>query len=189
LRAYLAGISFTDAQVGKVVDALDRLKLADNTIIIFFGDHGYHLGERGWWNKSTVFELSARAPMIVYDPQMKAKGKVTKRLVEFVDIYPTLVELAGLKAAQKLEGRSFVPLLNNPQLKWKEAAYTQVQRGKIAGYSVRTERWRYTEWDEGRQGAELYDYQTDPSEYINLADDPKRQAVVRELKALLRKKS
>jgi uncharacterized sulfatase len=109
--------------------------------------------------------------------------------VEFVDIYPTLVELAGLKAAQKLEGRSFVPLLNNPQLKWKEAAYTQVQRGKIAGYSVRTERWRYTEWDEGRQGVELYDHQTDPNEYINLADDPKRRAVVQQLKALLRKKS
>lgn len=189
LRAYLAGVSFTDAQVGKVIDALDRLKLADDTIIIFFGDHGYHLGERGWWNKSTVFELSARAPMIVYDPQMKAKGKVTNRLVEFVDIYPTLVELAGLKALQKLEGRSFVPLLNNPQLKWKEAAYTQVQRGKIAGYSVRTERWRYTEWDEGRQGAELYDHQTDPNEYRNLANDPKHQTIVQRLKTLLRKKA
>lgn len=127
--------------------------------------------------------------MIVYDPQMKAKGKVTNRLVEFVDIYPTLVELAGLKALQKLEGRSFVPLLNNPQLKWKEAAYTQVQRGKIAGYSVRTERWRYTEWDEGRQGAELYDHQTDPNEYRNLANDPKHQTIVQRLKTLLRKKA
>ncbi|MBS1786456.1 MAG: sulfatase [Acidobacteria bacterium] len=189
LRAYLAGISFTDAQIGKVIDALDRLKLADNTIIVFFGDHGYHLGERGWWNKSTLFELSARAPLIVSTPQMKAKGKVTTRLTEFVDIYPTLAELAGLKAPQKLEGRSFVPLLNNPRLKWKEAAYTQVQRGKLAGYSVRTERWRYTEWDEGRRGAELYDHQNDPHEYRNLANDPQHQTVVKTMKALLQKKS
>lgn len=189
LRAYLAGISFTDAQVGKVIDALDRLKLADNTIIVFLGDHGYHLGERGWWNKSTLFELSARAPLIVSTPRMKARGKVTTRLTEFVDIYPTLVELAGLKAPQKLEGRSFVPLLDNPRLKWKEAAYTQVQRGKLAGYSVRTERWRYTEWDEGRQGAELYDHQNDSHEYRNLANDPQHQTIVKTLKALLRKKS
>jgi uncharacterized sulfatase len=171
------------------VDALDRLKLADHTIIIFFGDHGYHLGERGWWNKSTLFELSARAPMMVYAPQMKAKGKATARLVELIDIYPTLIELAGLKAAGKLEGRSFVPLLDNPQLKWKEAAYTQVQRGRLAGHSVRTERWRYTEWDEGRQGLELYDHQTDPNEYRNLVGDPKYKTTVEQLKTLLRKKS
>jgi iduronate 2-sulfatase len=187
MRAYLAGVSFTDAQVGKVLDALDRLKLIENTIIIFLGDHGYHLGERGWWNKSTLFELSARAPMMVYTPRMKAKGKATARLVEFIDIYPTLIELAGLKTTNKLEGRSFVPLLDNPQLKWKEAAYTQVQRGRLAGHSVRTERWRYTEWDKGRQGVELYDHQTDPNEYRNLANDPKHKVTVERLKGLLRK--
>ncbi len=189
MRAYLAGVSFTDAQAGKIIDALDRLKLTENTIIIFFGDHGYHLGERGWWNKSTLFELSARAPMMMYTPQMKAKGKATARLVEFIDIYPTLMELAGLKTPNKLEGRSLVPLLNNPRLKWKEAAYTQMSRGRFAGYSVRTERWRYTEWDDGRQGAELYDHQTDPHEYRNLASDPKHKATVEQLKALLRKRT
>ncbi|MFN0107238.1 MAG: sulfatase [Blastocatellia bacterium] len=189
MRAYLAGVSFTDAQVGKVIDALDRLKLTDNTIIVFLGDHGYHLGERGWWNKSTLFELSARAPLLVYAPKMKAKGKATARLTEFIDIYPTLMELAGLTTPNKLEGRSFVPLLNNPRLKWKDAAYTQVTRGRFSGYSVRTERWRYTEWDEGRQGAELYDHQTDPHEYRNLINEPKHQATVQELKILLRKRA
>jgi len=189
MRAYLAGVSFTDAQVGKVIDALDRLKLTENTIIVFLGDHGYHLGERGWWNKSTLFELSARAPLIVCAPQMKAKDKATARLVEFIDIYPTLMELAGLKTTNKLEGRSFVPLLDNPRLKWKEAAYTQVTRGRFAGYSVRTERWRYTEWDEGRQGAELYDHKTDPREYRNLINDPKHKATVEQLKALLQKRN
>ncbi|MBL8186861.1 MAG: sulfatase [Acidobacteria bacterium] len=189
MRAYLAGVSFTDAQAGKIIDALDRLKLTENTIIVFLGDHGYHLGERGWWNKSTLFELSARAPLLVYAPKMKAKGKATARLTEFIDLYPTLVELTGLKAPHKLEGRSFAPLLDNPRLKWKEAAYTQVTRGRFAGYSVRTERWRYTEWDEGRQGAELYDHQTDPHEYRNLINEPKHKATVEQLKALLKKKS
>ncbi|HMV85668.1 MAG TPA: sulfatase [Blastocatellia bacterium] len=189
MRAYLAGVSFTDAQAGKVIDALDRLKLTENTIVIFFGDHGYHLGERGWWNKSTLFELSARAPLMVYAPQMKAKGKATARLVEFLDLYPTLMELTGLKAPHKLEGRSFVPLLDNPQLKWKAAAYTQMSRAGFSGYSVRTERWRYTEWGEGLQGAELYDHQTDPQEYRNLANNPKYNATVKQLKTLLRKKS
>ena len=135
-----------------------------------------------------ALEESARAPLLVYAPRMKAKGKATARLTEFIDLYPTLVELTGLKAPHKLEGRSFGPLLDNPQLKWKEAAYTQVTRGKMSGYSVRTERWRYTEWDEGRQGAELYDHQTDPHEYRNLINEPKHKATVEQLKVLLRKK-
>jgi uncharacterized sulfatase len=185
IRAYYAGVSFTDAQIGKVVEALDRLKLADKTIIIFLGDHGYHLGERGWWNKSTLFELSARAPLIVFAPQMKAKGKSSSRLVEFVDIYPTLVELCGLKPPSPLEGRSFRPLLDEPARAWKEAAFTQVQRGRIAGYSVRTERWRYTEWDEARAGLELYDHEYDPHEYHNLAEEPKHEKIRAKLKQLL----
>ncbi|HMX29023.1 MAG TPA: DUF4976 domain-containing protein, partial [Blastocatellia bacterium] len=113
----------------------------------------------------------------------------TARLVEFLDLYPTLMELTGLKAPHKLEGRSFVPLLDNPQLKWKAAAYTQMSRAGFSGYSVRTERWRYTEWGEGLQGAELYDHQTDPQEYRNLANNPKYNATVKQLKTLLRKKS
>jgi iduronate 2-sulfatase len=185
MRAYYAGVSFTDAQIGKVLDALDRLKLADNTIIVFFGDHGYHLGERGWWNKNTIFELSARAPLIVATPKMTAKGKSSSRLVEFLDIYPTLAELCDLPAPAHLQGRSFSPLLDDPGRPWKKAAFTQVQRGPVAGYSVRTERWRYSEWDEGKQGAELYDHRRDPGEYKNLAQDPKYAGTVTELRKLL----
>ena len=186
MRAYYAGISSTDAQVGKVLDALDRLGLADNTVIVFFGDHGYHLGERGWWNKNTLFELSARAPLIIYAPVMKAKGEASPRLVELVDLYPTIADLCGLAAPQGLEGKSFRPLLDDPRQPWKQAAYTQVQRGKTAGRSVRTERYRYTEWDGGRLGAELYDHDADPGEWANLADKPEHAATVAELQRLLR---
>jgi iduronate 2-sulfatase len=109
--------------------------------------------------------------------------------VEFVDIYPTLAELCGLDAPAGLQGRSFVPLLDNPRIQWKEAAYTQVQRGQNTGYSVRTERWRYTEWDEGRSGIELYDHRNDPGEYHNVAGDPKHSVLVNQLKGLLRKRN
>lgn len=190
MRAYYAGVSFTDAQVGKVLDALDRLKLADNTIIVLFGDHGYHLGERGWWNKNTLFELSARAPLIVVAPGMKARGKASTRLVEFIDIYPTLAELSRLPAPTHLAGRSFVPLLNAPQRAWQQAAFTQVQRGKTAGRSVRTERWRYTEWRDERGaviGAELYDHRADSSEWKNLANDVRYASVRKKLAARLLK--
>ncbi len=109
------------------------------------------------------------------------------RLVEFVDIYPTLAELSGLRPPGGLEGRSFVPLLNDPAQPWKEAAYTELRRGRILGRSVRTERWRYTEWAEGREGSELYDHRSDPGEYENLASDPARAGVVRKLRELLRR--
>ncbi len=185
MRAYYAGISFTDTQVGKIIEAMERLELWSNTIVVFFSDHGYHLGERGWWNKNTVFELSARAPLIVITPQMKGKSNSCSRIVEFVDIYPTLADLCGLPAPANLEGTSFKPLLNDPNLPWKKMAFTQVQRGSIAGHSVRTERWRYTEWDGVRQGVELYDHNTDPGEYYNLIHDPQYAQVVTKLKKLL----
>lgn len=190
MRAYYAGVSFTDAQVGKVLAALDRLKLADSTIIVFFGDHGYHLGERGWWNKNTLFELSARAPLIVAAPGMKARGGSSVRLVELIDLYPTLAELSRLPAPAALAGRSFVRLLDRPQQAWKQAAFTQVQRGQTAGRSVRTERWRYTEWRNETGafiGAELYDHRVDASEGKNLAGDARYAAVRKELAALLPK--
>jgi iduronate 2-sulfatase len=186
MRAYYAGISFMDAQLGKIIAALDRLELWHNTIVVFFGDHGYHLGERGWWNKNTVFELSARAPLIAVTPQMKRKGKSCSQIIEFVDIYPTLADLCGLSAPANLEGTSFKPLLNDPELSWKKTAFTQVQRGRIAGRSVRTTRWRYTEWDEGKQGVELYDHDTDPGEYYNLAGDPQHTQTIAKLRKLLR---
>jgi iduronate 2-sulfatase len=185
MRAYYAGISFMDAQVGKIIAAMDRLKLWDNTIVVFFSDHGYHLGQRGWWNKNTVFELSARAPLILVTPQMEKRGNSCSSIVEFIDIYPTLADFCELPAPANLEGISFKPLLNNPNLPWKKTAFTQVQRGSIAGRSVRTERWRYTEWDEGKQGRELYDHNTDPGEYYNLIHEPQYAQVVIELKKLL----
>lgn len=183
-RAYLAGVSFIDAQVGKLLDALDQNNLWDKTIVVFIGDHGYHLGERGWWNKDTLFELSARAPLIVAAPRMKANA-TANGIVEFVDLYPTLIDLAGLTAPHKMEGASFKGLLKNPNGQGKAAAFTVRGSGKNQGRTVRTDRWRYTEWDEGRQGVELYDHRNDPGEYRNLANDPKYAGEVRKLKALL----
>jgi len=186
-RAYYAGTSFTDAQLGKVLDTLDRLRLWDKTIVVLLGDNGYHLGERGWWNKNTLFELAARCPLIVWAPGMKAAGQPCSRLVEFVDIYPTVAELCGLTPPANLAGRSFVPLLADPQRSWKPAAYTQVQRGRgVQGRSIRTEHWRYIEWDGGKEGIELYDATQDPGEWRNLAHDPACAAVVKELSVMLK---
>lgn len=185
-RAYFACVSFTDAQVGRLLDALDRLKLWDNTLVVVLGDHGYHLGEHGWWNKVTIFELCARAPLIVWAPGRKGMGRATQGLVEFVDLYPTLAELAGLTPSNRVEGASFRALLDDPTRAGKAAAYTQVNRGKFVGRSVRTDRWRYTEWDEGRQGVELYDHTTDALEYHNLAGRSDLQVTQKEMLALLR---
>jgi uncharacterized sulfatase len=184
-RAYYAGTSFTDAQVGKVLDALDRLELAGRTVVVFVGDHGYHLGERGWWNKQTLFEYSCRAPLIIAGGTMKSAGKSCPRTVEFVDIYPTLLDLCGLPAPSGLAGRSLGRLLGTPDAPLSRPAFTQVQRGKVAGRSVRTERWRYTEWDEGKQGVELYDHDADPGEWHELSRDAKAAATIAELKPLL----
>src|ERR1043166_7915494 len=118
---------------GKVLDALDRTGGWDNTVIIFVGDHGYHLGERGWWNKSTLFELSARAPLVVYAPRAKGNGKTARGIVEFVDISPTLIEMTGLTAPHKLAGTTLTPLLDNPDRAGKQFAYTVVTRGNTLG--------------------------------------------------------
>ncbi len=186
LRAYYAGVSFMDAQVGKVMQALDRLALAGNTIVLLFGDHGYHLGEHAWWNKNTLYEHSARAPLLVLAPGETAPGTTCGRFVEFVDFYPTLADLCGVPAPAGLEGRSFRPLLGQPDLEWKEAAFTQVQRGTVMGRTVRTDRWRYTEWDGGRQGVELYDHQNDPCEYHNRGGDPECASVCERMARLIR---
>jgi iduronate 2-sulfatase len=153
LRAYHATITFTDAQVGKVLDALDRLKLAERTVVVFWSDHGYLTGQHGLWMKQSLFEESARVPFIVRAPGMKGNGKACKRTVELIDVHPTLADLCGLTPPKGLPGASLRPLLSDPEAKWDRPAFTQVWRGTFPGHSVRTERWRYTEWDNGKKGA------------------------------------
>lgn len=187
LQAYYATISFVDAQVGRLLDAVDRLGLANNTIIVFWSDHGYHVGEHGLWKKQSLYEGSARVPMIISAPGQKLKGGVSPRTVELVDLYPTLADLAGLKTPANLAGASLRPLLDKPDTEWARPAFTQVWRGSFAGHSVRTERFRFTEWADGKEGSELYDYNNDPGELHNLANDSNYAAHIAELKALIRK--
>jgi iduronate 2-sulfatase len=161
-RAYCAGTSFMDAQLGRVLDALDQHKLWDRTLVIFAGDHGYHTGERQWWNKNTLFERSCRAPLIIAAPGMKG-GQTTRSFVEFVDVYPTVAEFCGLKMPHAAAGASLRPILADPAASIKDPAFTLVTRGdKLHGQSIRTARWRLTRWSDG--GTELYDHDTDPEE-------------------------
>ncbi len=166
LRAYHACTSYMDAQVGRVLATLDRLQLWDRTVVIFLGDHGYHLGEREWWNKNTLFERSCRAPLMIAAPGVQPG--VARGIVEFVDLYPTIAELCGLAPPPALAGQSLVPLLRNPAAPGKSAAFTVVVRGSNQrGDSIRTERWRYTRWSDG--ATELYDHAADPEETRNVA--------------------
>jgi len=190
LQAYFASISFMDAQVGKLLDALERLGLDDRTVIVFLSDHGYHLGEHGLWQKQTLFEEAARVPLIVAAPGIKAAGQASPRLAELIDVYPTIADLAGEPAPATLPGRSLRPLLDDPNQAWKSSAITQLRRdgkgGSFLGYSLRTEHFRYIEWDGGRRGLELYDQDKDPREFHNLADDPQHAETLASLKQQLR---
>lgn len=166
-RAYCAGTSFMDAQLGRVLDSLDKNKLWDKTLVIFVGDHGYHTGERKWWNKNTLFERSCRAPLVIAAPGMKG-GQVSRSLVEFVDLYPTVADFCGMKEPHEAAGKSLKPVLAKPAASIKDAAFTLVTRGpKLHGLSVRTARWRFTRWSNGR--TELYDHDRDPEESHNVA--------------------
>lgn len=191
IRAYYASVSFMDAQVGKLLDAVDELGLADRTIIVFWSDHGYLLSEHGQWKKQSLFEESARVPLMIAAPGAKGNGRMSKRVVELVDLYPTLASLCGLQPPGYLDGADLTPLLNKPGTKWSRPAYTQVLRKgpNIMGRSVRTERWRYTEWGNGAEGAQLYDHKKDPFEYKNLADDPAFAKTRNEMKKLLHQQS
>jgi iduronate 2-sulfatase len=184
--AYYASITFVDAQIGLVLDALDRLGLSENTAIVFWSDHGYHLGEHGLWFKQSCFEESTKVPLLIATPGAAMAGKPCRRNVELVDVYPTLADLAGITPPKNLEGVSLRPLLENPETQWNRPAFSQIQRGAVPGHSVRTERWRYTEWASGQQGAELYDHQTDAAELRNLASDAAHANVVAEMKGLLK---
>ena len=174
-HGYYACISFTDANVGKLLEELDRLKLMENTIIVLWGDHGWKLGEHNAWCKHSNFENDANAPLIIRAPGQKSPGGKTKALVEFVDIYPTLCDLAGLSKPKHLEGHSAAPLLDDPEKPWKTAAFNQYPRRNIMGYSMKTDRYRFTAWKNKNTGkvvaTELYDHETDPAENENIAGD------------------
>ncbi|MFN0122955.1 MAG: sulfatase [Blastocatellia bacterium] len=190
MAAYYSAITYMDKQVGVLLATLDRLNLWDNTVVVLFSDHGFHLGDHGGlWAKLTLFEQAARAPLIIAAPHSKHAGKASPRVVELLDLYPTLAELCRLPLPPGLEGRSLAPLLSQPNRSWPYAAYTmvyhEVGNEKIEGKSVRNERWRYTEWDAGRRGVELYDHARDPREFSNLAAHPRYQKTVRTMKQLL----
>ncbi len=188
VRAYYATLSFVDAQVGRVMEALDRLKLRENTIVVFWSDHGYHLGDHGLFMKQSLYENSARVPLIIIPPKPRHPGKASPRTVELLDMYPTLADLAGIAVPPAVEGRSLRPLLENPEARWDHPAFTQVQRGGFPGYSARTERWSYMEWDRGAAGRELYDLAADPGEMNNLAGNPAYAATLAEMQKLVKAK-
>ena len=188
LRGYYASVSFMDEQVGRVLDELDRLEIADRTVVVFFGDHGWHLGEHTHWQKMSLMEESVRAPLIISVPGARGAGRSTKALAEFVDFYPTLAELAGLTPPSNLEGVSLVPVLDDPTVSVKDAAFSQVQwEDRIFGRTVRTDRYRYIHWEGDGGGEELYDHEKDPREFTNLAQVPEHNAVLEQMRARLDK--
>ncbi|MDA1068607.1 MAG: sulfatase [Verrucomicrobia bacterium] len=200
-EGYYAAVSYVDAQVGKVLDALDRLDLTENTVIVFWSDHGFHLGEKGLWCKNSCFDLDTRVPLIIRTAG-QTKGQVSHSLVELVDLYPTLLELCGFPldkplAGQALQGRSLVPVLENPNMQVRQAAFSQNMRPTNAkleereamGYTIRTERYRFTQWAKWVPGMdlpsrtdilaeELYDLEKDPRELVNLASNPKFNGLI-----------
>ncbi len=179
VQGYLASISFADAQIGRLLDGLRQSKYAENTVIVFFGDHGWHLGEKKHWRKFALWEEAARVPFIVSAPGA-ARGKESVRTVNLLDIYPTLVELCGLSPVKALEGNSLKSLLSNPEAGWNRPSVTT--HGKD-NHAVRSERYRYIRYADGSE--ELYDHEADPGEYKNLASDRKFAAVKNELKKWL----
>ena len=179
IQAYYATISFLDAQVGRILDALEKNGLKENTIVVFTSDHGYHMGEHGYYQKRTLFEHSARIPLIISYPGQKTKGQVTDSFAEMIDIYPTLCDLSGLTAPAYISGKSLVPLLENPRKKLRQNAFTQ---SVFEGYSMVNRKYRFTRWGEGGDGMiELYDRMTDPGEMKNLASDAKYIKIIKKM--------
>jgi iduronate 2-sulfatase len=196
IHGYYAAMSYTDAQIVKILDELDRLKIRDNTIIVLWGDHGWHLGDHGLWNKHTNFEQATHAPLVISIPGMRKDTKATT-ICEFVDIFPTLCELANLPIPKFIDGKSLVPAIKNPNAIVGEFASSQFPRGKnTMGYSIRTSRFRYTEWMKDSFttekpydkkyviACEMYDYQKDPQETESLLNKPeyaKEQMILEKL--------
>lgn len=199
-HGYYACISYIDTLIGRLLNQLDKLELADKTIVCLWSDHGFHLGEQGLWAKANNYELSARVPLIVSTPDQRTKGSNSDALIELVDIYPTLVELCGLNLPSGLEGWSFKPLLDDPDLEWKTAAFHQYPRnytkikhekhGDVMGYAVRTDNFRYVQWKDWKSGEileeELYDQSADPHEMRNIAKNEKHAATLYQHRRILK---
>lgn len=185
VRGYRAATSFMDAQVGRVLRALEENGFAENTIVVFWGDHGYHLGEKGRWSKAySLFEVAARAPLLIAAPSGLPRGRTVVQVAEVLGLYRTLTELCGLPPPP-VRGESLLPLMQDPALPDTRSAYTISAYDGHLGRTVRVARWRYTEWDDGRGGAVLFDAVNDPHERTNLAGDPAHAVTVEELKTLL----
>jgi uncharacterized sulfatase len=199
MQGYYAAISFMDAQLGRLLDTMDRLKLWDNTIVVMMSDHGYHMGEHKLWQKTTLFENSDHVPLLIAAPGFdRTRGKKSDAVVELLDLYPTLADLTGLEPPPHLQGASVRPQLDKVDTPGKAAALTTListdrehvgnvrHRPNAQGYSLRTKRWRYTEWGKNAwQGVELYDHDNDPKEFTNLANDPAYADQVRLLEDLI----
>jgi arylsulfatase A-like enzyme len=183
LRGYYATTSFIDFEIGRLIQALESQKIRENTIVVIFGDNGFHLGENGVWAKKTNFEAGARVPLMICGAGVKAKGRSTKALVELVDLYPTLIEMAGIPNpdTSQLEGTSLVPLLSNPDRSWKRAAFTQIENKE---YSIRTKEYRLIASREPNgelKPSALYQENLDPLELKNLVNDPEKAEIVKSL--------
>jgi iduronate 2-sulfatase len=201
IHGYMAAVSYVDAQLGKLLDELDRLKITDNTVVVIWGDHGYHLGDHTLWNKHSNFEQATRIPFVFSGPGV-AKGQKVNTPVELIDVFPTLFDLINVKQTAQTDGKSLVPLMdNNAKTNIKvDYALSQYPRGKVMGYSIRTERFRYTEWHQNEycgatpydevniKDVELYDFVTDPNETKNHANSKENTSVVKELQAKLKAK-
>ncbi|NQY07893.1 MAG: sulfatase [Flavobacteriales bacterium] len=203
-HGYYASVSYIDAQVGRLVDELERLGLAENTIIVLWGDHGWKLGNHNSWGKMSNYEIDTRVPLIISGNNVKSKGAMSNALTEFVDIYPTLCEMTGFEVPKYLQGTSLAPLLENPDKAWKTAAYSQYLLGRFIpeaediermGYTIRTDQYRYVEWylwNKEEQvrgeliGKELFDHFIDPQENKNLAMETAHVETVELLSAQLK---
>jgi iduronate 2-sulfatase len=186
LRSYYACTSFMDAQVGKLLKALEETNQLENTLIIFFGDHGYHLGEHNWWNKVTIFEKGTKAPFIMAGQSVGKKGVESNAMFEFIDIYPTLADLLKLEnIPDYLEGKSFAGSVKDPSKPFRNSVQAIVSRGSMLGRMVKNEKWRYIEWENGLKGIELYDQVNDPIEYNNLAENSEYNEVISMMKTIL----
>jgi len=188
LHGYLAAVSYVDAQVGRLLDALDRLGLREKTVVVLWGDHGYYMGEHGWWGgKHNNYEGATRAPLIVAVPGARHPGSKCGALVEFVDLYPSLAEICGLPAPPGVEGRSFAPLLEDPSGNFKDVAFSWYPKGGYLGVAMRTDRWRFVEWRKAGAAPvhELYDHREDPAENANVAGRPEHAGLLRELSGRL----